>query len=167
MKYSNIFLGVDVDIDSTTSINNVVIGDNVKIAKRCSIFGSQENLLEIGKHSYVGMNSIINGFSAKINIGEHVSVAQNVNIMSDSGPNASLKMQEVFPIIKGSVIIGNHSWIGANVVIMPNVEIGEFCVIAVNSFVNKSFPSYSIIGGTPAKLIRKLTKEEINRINEL
>ncbi len=166
MKYSNIFLGVDVDIDNTTSINNVIIGDNVKISKRCSIFGSKENLLEIGNNSYVGMNSIINGFAAKIKIGEHVSIAQNVNIMADSGPNASLKMQKVFPLIKGSVIIGDHSWIGANAVIMPNVEVGEFCIIAANSYVNKSYPSYSIIGGTPAKLIRKLTQEEINRINE-
>jgi acetyltransferase-like isoleucine patch superfamily enzyme len=142
MKYSNIFLGVDVDIDNTTSINNVIIGDNVKISKRCSIFGSKENLLEIGNNSYVGMNSIINGFAAKIKIGEHVSIAQNVNIMADSGPNASLKMQKVFPLIKGSVIIGDHSWIGANAVIMPNVEVGEFCIIAANSYVNKSYPSY-------------------------
>ena len=39
MKFSNINLGKNVEIDPSTSFNNVIIKDNVKIAKRCSIFG--------------------------------------------------------------------------------------------------------------------------------
>ena len=62
-----------------------------------------EKLLEIGKDSYVGMNTIINGFAAKVTIGKNVSIAQNVNIMADSGPNASKKMQQLFPIEKGPI----------------------------------------------------------------
>ena len=84
MKTANINLGDGVEIDSSSSVNNVIIGDHVKIAKRCSIYGSPENLLEIGDNSYVGMNSILNGYAAKLKIGKHVSIAQNVNIMVDS-----------------------------------------------------------------------------------
>ncbi|GAA3607240.1 acyltransferase [Flavivirga amylovorans] len=158
MKTSNITLGKDVIVDSTTSINNVTIQDNVKIAKYCSIYGSESNILEIGSETYIGMFSIINGFSEKVIIGNNVSIAQNVNIMSDSGPNASSEMQKYFPLIKGKVVIGDHCWIGANVVIMPNVTLSEFCVVAANSFVNSSFPPYSVIGGNPAKLIKTITK---------
>jgi acetyltransferase-like isoleucine patch superfamily enzyme len=164
MKFSNIILGQNIEIDPSSSINNVRIGDNVKIAKRCSIFGSPTNLLEIGNDSYIGMNSILNGFIGTLKIGSNVSIAQNVNIMCDSGPNASEVMQIIFPIIRGSVFIGDHCWIGANVIVMPNIEIGEFSVIAANSFVNKSFEPFSVIGGTPAKLIRKLTKVEIEKL---
>jgi len=160
MKYSHLNLGRNVEIDPTTSFNNITIGDNVKIAKYCSVFGSQDNLLEIDSNTYVGMNTIINGFAAKVRIGKNVSIAQNVNIMADSGPNASLSMQKVFPIEKGPVTIGNHCWIGASVVIVPNVTLGEYCVVAANSFVNKSFPAFSIIAGSPAKLIRSFTEEE-------
>ena len=160
MKFANIHLGSDVEIDPSSSINNVVIGDNVKIAKRCSIFGGPENQLEIGEGSYVGMNSILNGFAAKLIIGKNVSIAQGVNIMVDSGPNASKPMQKLFPIEKGPVTIGNHCWIGVNAVIMPHVELGEYCIVAANSYVNKSFPAFSIIGGTPARLIRTFNKEE-------
>jgi len=158
LKTSNISLGKDVIVDTTTSINNVTIGDNVKIAKYCSIYGSENNILEIGKNSYVGMFSILNGYAKKIYIGENVSIAQNVNIMSDSGPNASEEMQKYFPMLSGEVTIGNHCWIGANVVIMPNVTLSDFCVVAANSFVNSSFPPYSVIGGNPAKLIKTIEK---------
>lgn len=160
MKFANIYLGSDVEIDPSSSINNIRIGDHVKIAKRCSIFGGPDNLLEIGSYTYVGMNSILNGFAAKLIVGTNVSIAQGVNVMVDSGPNASDAMQKLFQIEKGAVTIGNHCWLGANAVIMPNVELGDFCVVAANSYVNKSFPAFSVIGGTPARLIRIFSKEE-------
>lgn len=160
MKFANISLGRDVEIDVSSSVNNVVIGNQVKIAKRCSIYGSPDCILEIGSGSYVGMNSILNGFADKLVVGSNVSIAQNVNIMVDSGPNASPAMQRVFPTEKGPVTIGSHCWIGASAIIMPNVKLGEFCIVAANSFVNKSFPAFSIIGGIPAKFIRSFTEEE-------
>lgn len=160
MKIANIELGSDVEIDPSSSVNNVIIGNKVKIAKRCSIYGGPKNQLELGTYSYVGMNSILNGFAAKLVIGKNVSIAQNVNIMVDSGPNASPAMQKIFPIEKGPVTIGNNSWLGANVIVMPNVSLGEFCIVAANSYVNKSFPDFSIIGGNPANLIRTFTDEE-------
>jgi acetyltransferase-like isoleucine patch superfamily enzyme len=156
MKISNIYIGKEVDIDPSSSINNVQIGNTVKIAKRCSVYGSPEKLLEIGDETYIGMNTILNGYSAKLKIGKRVSIAQNVNIMTDSGPNASKKMQKIFPIEKKEVSIGNDCWIGASSIIMPGVKIGKMSVVAANSYVDKSFPSYSIIGGTPAKLIKKI-----------
>jgi acetyltransferase-like isoleucine patch superfamily enzyme len=164
METSNITLGANLRIDPSTSFNNVSIGDNTKIAKRCSVFGGVHNILEIGKDSYIGMNGIINGFAAKIIIGSNVSISQNVNIMAESGPNSSIMMQRIFPLIKGSVSIGDNCWIGASVIIMPNVTLGEFCVVAASSFVNESFPAYSILGGTPAKLIRIMTPEEIKKL---
>ena len=98
-------------------------------------------------------------------IGSYVSIAQNVNIMADSGPNASQILQRFFPVKCGPVIIGDHVWIGASAIIMPNVRIGNFCIVGAGSFVNQSFPDYSIIGGTPAKVIRKLSDEEIYKIS--
>jgi len=164
MKFANINLGDNVEIDPSTTINNVTIGANVKIAKRCSLYGSPGNQLEIGSDTYIGMNTIVNGFAAKVRIGEHVSIAQNVNIMADSGPNASLSMQKIFPIEKGTVKIEDHCWIGAGAIIMPNVALSEYCIVAANSFVNRSFPAFSVIGGNPARLIRSFTEEEKAKI---
>ena len=164
MITSNIKLGKDVLVDSTSSINNVTIGDNVKIAKYCSVFGSPEHPLKIGNGSYIAMMSILNGYNAPLTIGERVSIAQKVNIMTDSGPNASPILQKAFPMQKGPVEIGNDCWIGTDAVIMPNVKIGSFCVIAAQSFVYSSFEDFSVIAGNPARLIRKLTKAELEQM---
>lgn len=166
MVFENIILGREVSIDPSTSINNIQIGNNVKIAKRATIFGSENNLLELGDSSYIGPNTFINGFSDKVTIGKNVSIAQNVNIMTDSGPNASPLMQRIFPIMHGPVTIEDNVWIGASAIIMPDVTIGRCSIVAANSFVNKSFPPYSIIGGTPATLIRSLTTTEIERLKD-
>lgn len=155
MRLGNITLGENVTVDPSSSINNVFLKDNVKVAKRCSIFGSPEHPLEVGENSYIGMNSLLNGYSAKLTIGANVSIAQNVNIMTDSGPNASSELQKLYPIIKEEIVIGDHCWIGASAIIMPGVCLGQFCVVAANSFVDRSFDDYSVVGGTPAKLIKK------------
>lgn len=166
MITSNINLGKNVSIDTTASVNNVTIGDNTKIAANVKVFGSPSFPLEVGNNCYFGPNTLVEGYNAKVTIGNHVSFAQNINLMSGSGPNASEVMQRIFPILKGEVSLGDHTWIGASVVIMPNVSLGKYCVVAANSFVNKSFPDYSIIGGSPAKLIRTLTQEEIKKLHE-
>ncbi|MDC9615814.1 acyltransferase [Xenorhabdus khoisanae] len=163
MKLENITLVGSATVDPSTSINNVRLGDNVKIAKRCSVFGSKENVLEIGHDSYVGMNSVLNGYSAKLTIGAHVSIAQNVNIMTDSGPNASELLQKIYPIQKEEIEIGDHCWIGTSAIIMPGVKLGNFCIVAANSYVNTSFEDYSIIGGTPARLIKKIDPYELKK----
>lgn len=165
MIVSNIHLGKDVFIEKDASVNNVNIGDSTKIAANVRLFGSPQNILQVGCGCYFGINSIVEGFNGKVTIGNYVSFAQNVNLMSGSGPNASKVFQRIFPIVKGEVVIGDHTWIGASVVIMPNVILGKFCIVAANSFVNCSFPDYSIVGGTPAKLIRMLTEYEIEQIN--
>lgn len=157
MVISNIHLGSNVLIDDTSSINNVIIGDNVKIAKYCSVFGAVGNLLEIGENTTIGMFTMINGFASKLTIGRNCSIAQNVLIMTDSGPNASPELQRIYPIIKAPVIIENDVWIGAGVVILPGVHIGKYSVLAANSVINKNVDSYSVVGGSPAKLIKRIS----------
>ena len=166
MVTSNINLGQNISIAKDASVNNIEIGDNTKIAAGVLLFGSLQHQMKVGINCYFGLNTIVEGYNAQIIVGSYVSFAQNVNVMSGSGPNGSESMQRIFPIVKGEVKIGNHTWIGANAVIMPGVELGNYCVVAANSFVNKSFEDYSIIGGTPAKLIRKLTNDEIKKLHE-
>lgn len=156
MILANITFGCNVEVHDSSTVNNIILGDHVKVAKRCSIFGSSAHLLTIGAYSYIGPNTTIQGHAAPITIGIRVSIAQNVNIMSSSGPNASPLMQRYFPLLVKSVHIGDDSWIGANTVIMPGVTLGEFCVVAANSFVATSFAPFSVVGGNPACLLKSL-----------
>ena len=163
MEYQNIRLLGTASIAEGTTVNNVELGNGVKIAKRCSIFGSASAILRIGENSYIGMNTLINGFNASVTIGKNVSIAQNVNIMSDSGPNANPALQQVYPIQAEPVTIGDECWIGASAIIMPGVTLGKFCVVAAQSFVTDSFDDYSVIGGCPARLLKKLDPKALHR----
>jgi len=62
---------------------------------------------------------------------------------------------------KGDTVIGNDVWIGQNVTIMPGVKVGDGAIIAANSNATKDVEPYSIVGGNPAKLIRKRFNEEM------
>lgn len=66
------------------------------------------------------------------------------------------------------VVIGNDVWIGANVVILPGVHIGDGAVIAAGAIVNKNVDDYAIVGGVPAKLIRyRLSEDEIREMKRI
>ena len=62
---------------------------------------------------------------------------------------------------KGDTIIGNDVWIGQNVTIMPGVKVGDGAIIAANANVTKDVGPYSIVGGNPARLIKKRFSDEM------
>ena len=69
---------------------------------------------------------------------------------------------------KGDINIGNDVWIGYNATIMAGVTIGDGAIIAANSTVIKNVEPYSIVGGNPAKEIKKRFSEEtISKLLEL
>lgn len=60
------------------------------------------------------------------------------------------------------VEIGNDVWIGANVIILPGVNIGDGAILAAGTVVTKDVPPYAMVGGVPAHIIRyRFTDEEI------
>jgi virginiamycin A acetyltransferase len=69
---------------------------------------------------------------------------------------------------KGNTEIGNDVWIGFNSTIMPGVKIGDGAIIATNSTVTKNVAPYTIVGGNPAKEIKKrFSQEQIERLLEI
>ena len=61
---------------------------------------------------------------------------------------------------KGDIVIGNDVWIGYEAVIMAGVTIGDGAIIGTGAVVTKDIPPYTIVGGIPAKPIRKRFKQE-------
>nr|WP_278463241.1 hypothetical protein [Thomasclavelia spiroformis] len=67
---------------------------------------------------------------------------------------------------KGTPVIGNNVWIGANSILVGNIKIGNDVLIAPLSYVNFDVPNHSIVIGNPARIIYKenATENYINRI---
>lgn len=122
------------------------------------------------KNIYVGIGSspgaspgcYIQGIG-RIWVGNYVFIAPNVGIISAN--------HDVYDHTKhnrtGKVVIGDYSWIGMNSVILPDVKLGAFTVVAAGAIVTKSFTDgYCVIGGNPARLIRKLDKNKCVRYKD-
>ncbi len=62
---------------------------------------------------------------------------------------------------KGDIVIGNDVWIGFEAVILAGVKIGDGAIIGTRAVVTKDVPPYSIVGGIPAKVIRKRYSPDI------
>lgn len=66
------------------------------------------------------------------------------------------------------VVIGNDVWIGANVILLPGVKIGDGAVIAAGAVVTKDVEAYAVVGGVPAKVIKyRFTKAEIETLERI
>lgn len=68
---------------------------------------------------------------------------------------------------KGNIVIGNDVWIGYEAIIMAGVHIGDGAIIAARAVVTKDVPSYTIVGGIPAKEIKKRFDPEVVRLLQL
>ena len=62
---------------------------------------------------------------------------------------------------KGDIVIGNDVWIGYNAIILSGVKIGDGAIVATGAVVTKDVKPYEIVGGIPAKVIRKRFSDEV------
>lgn len=153
--------GKNIQINSPLKIDGlskISIDDNVVIGYKTWLFGLSFNddcNLEIGSGTEIGnFNHIVALKSIKI--GKNVLIADKVYISDNLHEYRDVKI----PIIKqgvrqiGEVIIGDGTWIGENACVM-GVSVGRNCVIGSNSVVTKDIPDYSVVVGSPAKVIKK------------
>ncbi|MDA3781328.1 MAG: acyltransferase [Bacteroidales bacterium] len=95
-----------------------------------------------------------------IKIGNRVAIAPGATFIADSDPNNSkLKTIEKY-LIKGEVIIKDDAWIGSNVIILPNITIGERSIVGAGSIVTKNVEDNTIVAGNPAKVIGNIDLEK-------
>lgn len=108
--------------------------------------------IEIGDFSELGTNCII---QSNTYIGRNVIMGPDVKIYTKNHRFESLEIPIQYQgHSEEKVIIGNDVWIGANVVILPGVTVEEHSIIAAGSVVTKDVPSFAIVGGVPAKVIK-------------
>lgn len=148
------------------------------------IYGNTFFAGELGFGSYIGSNCNITG-----KIGRYCSIASNVNVVLGSHPTSvfvsshpaffSTLKQAGFTYVNDTffdenktadaegnpVVIGNDVWIGSGAMIISGVTIGDGAIIAAGAVVNKDVEPYTIVGGVPAKVIRKRFSE--NQIVQL
>lgn len=114
--------------------------------------------IEVGKNFFANYNCTILDV-AKVKIGDYCFMAPNVAIYTAGHP-IHPDTRNTYYEYGMEVVIGDNVWIGGNVVICPGVHIGDNVVIGAGSVVTKDIPSWSVAGGNPCKVIRKITEED-------
>jgi len=125
---------------TTAHAKDIHLGDNVLISR--------------GGHFRAGRNS-------KIAIGDNCLFGPSVIIETHnhgfSRTDIPMNQQQ---LTEKDIIIGNDVWVGARVVILQGVTIGDGAIVAAGAVVTKDVAPYSIVGGVPAKLIRMRKEDE-------
>ena len=113
--------------------------------------------VSIGEGTYANMNlTLIDDW--KITIGKHVLIGPNVTLCTTG--------HSIHPKHRGAgmysfpITIEDNVWIGANVVVLPDVTIGKNSVIGAGSVVTKDIPANSVAFGSPCKVFREINERD-------
>ena len=131
-------------IPSATTINSYVLyhypvnGDKLKIGKFCSIACGAKFIFNAANHTLGSLST----YPFPIYF-EEWGLPTDVGSIAQAWDN------------HGDIVVGNDVWIGYEAVILSGVTIGDGAIIGTRALVTKDVPPYTIVGGTPAKPIRK------------
>jgi len=151
-------LGVGVIIEAGVLIfhpESIEIGDNVYVGHNTILKGYYKNTMRIGDGTWIGQQCFLHS-AGGITIGRNVGIGPAVKIIT-SHHEAADKSKPILhtPISFSPVVIEDDADIGIGAIILPGVTIGKGAQVGAGAVVCKDVEPYSIVGGVPAKLIRK------------
>ena len=150
----NRFLGdVTIIFDDKDSKGTFKTGDFC-IFEKGSIISPRGGSISLGNSVFIGPYCLIQSFrGSRIEIGNNTMIAAGTKIIASNHDIRDLNTYSE-EIGKG-ITIENNVWIGANAIVLDGVKIGEYSVVGAGAVVTKDVPSYSMVAGVPAKIIKK------------
>lgn len=142
------------------SQEGIICGDNVTIGAYASIkptnyYGRNLGVgLRIGNHSNIGRYSYI-GCSGRITIGNNVMMGPRVGLFAENHRfNDTERLMREQGVKREPIIIEDDCWLASSSTILAGVTVGQGSIVAAGSVVTQDVPPFSIVAGSPAKLIR-------------
>lgn len=116
----------------------------------------------IGSPVYIGEDLIIVDSQyqkPQVFIGNEVTIAQRVTLVTSSGAPDSREVYRVFGANVGPITIQDGAWIGAGAIILPNITIGRSAIVGAGAVVTKDVPPYTVVAGIPARPLKRFSAE--------
>jgi len=169
IKLTSKFKSISIAIPSKVNISNyknVTFGKNVIIGAFSEVVVLNDPLnkneisfLSIGDNVTVGSHANIRASGGAIIVGDDALLAQGVSLIAANHVigGSALYRNSKWDTSRVGIEIGRNVWIGANVVILPGVHVGDNSIIAAGSIVTTSVPGNQIWGGVPARLLKVIS----------
>lgn len=113
--------------------------------------------IHIGKRVFINMGCKFQD-QGGIFIGDDALIGHNVVLAT---LNHAMSPQDRGTMIPAPIHIGKNVWIGSNATILPGVTIGDGAIVAAGAVVTRDVPENTIVGGVPVRIMRHLSKEEL------
>ena len=166
LNNKNIVYGKSVTIGSYCEIDGyasdkIIFGDCVKIGSYSKLL-STSHFSKYGKGLTMGSNSAIGDFThfgapGGIEIGKDVIMGSYISFHAENHNfSDTTKLIREQGVNSKGIKLGNNIWVGAKVTFLDGCEIGDNSVVAAGAVVIGKFENNSIIGGIPAKLLKKI-----------
>jgi maltose O-acetyltransferase len=130
------------------------IHKGARIFSSAQLYGNID--ITVGDNTFIGHETIITGGLAKITIGENCDISSRVSIICGTHEIDREGARITGKGIGKDIEIGNGVWIGYGALILPGVKIGDKAIVAAGAVVVKDVPSFVVVGGNPAKVIKEL-----------
>jgi acetyltransferase-like isoleucine patch superfamily enzyme len=103
-------------------------------------------------------NALFNTVSGTIDVGEHVFFGFNVCVLTGTHDYTRLdpSRQDAELGSVNNIKIGRGAWLATNVTVLGPCEIGEWAVVAAGSLVREDVPAYTVVAGSPARVVKSL-----------
>lgn len=141
-----------------------IVGEDYFIADNATVIGS----VIIHNDVSIWFNVVIRGDNDPIAIGDGTNIQDGVVIHTDEGipVNIGKDVTVGHQAMLHGCTIGDNSLIGINAVILNHAKIGKNCIIGANCLITqgKEIPDNSMVLGSPGKIVREVTEEEINEL---
>lgn len=122
-------------------------GEGTSVYDDCLILGQ----VKVGCHCWVGPQTILDGLGG-LTIGDYVDVGAGTHLYSHNTIERALTGHKA-ELFRKPTLIGSCCFIAPGVVVAPGSVIGDHCFVAVGSYVEGCFPSFSYIAGNPARRV--------------
>ncbi len=133
----------------------ITLADNIYIGHGAILKGYYNNTMEIGEGTWIGQNCFFHS-AGGIKIGKVVGIGPYVKILTSAHVDNDINIPVMHnPIETGEVVIEDGADIGIGAIILPNIRLGEGCIVGAGSVVTADVEAYSIVAGIPARLLRK------------
>ncbi|MBL8089814.1 MAG: acyltransferase [Anaerolineales bacterium] len=135
----NISIGENFSIRRNSTLGAIngelIVGDNVSIAENVTVNASEKGKIVLGNYVLIAPNTVLRA-------SDHVTTRADQTIREQGHTG-------------GEIIVEDDVWIGANCVVVAGTRIGKGAVIAAGAVVAKDVEPYTIVGGVPAKFLKK------------